>query len=218
MNTTDEQIRAIKRQFRKAMNGIVAASMREKGLDYRVNFGLTLPLLKRIAAAYPPDKMLAERLWSEPVRESKMLATWLYPPAEMDRATACRWVAEIPYPEIADICCLNLFSRLPYAAELAAYCLERPDDLARYTGFRLWNRLLAAGCKPSEAEIATLLTASQKLLAFESNRPTLTVAVDALRRLAEQDAAAHKQIENFFSAVESDLPEENKYLVREILG
>ncbi len=218
MNTTDEQIRAIKRQFRKAMNGIVAASMREKGVDYRVNFGLTLPLLKRIAAAYPPDKTLAERLWSEPVRESKMLATWLYPPAEMDWTSACRWVAEIPYPEIADICCLNLFSRLPFAAELAAYCLERTDDLARYTGFRLWNRLLAAGCKPSEAEIATLLTASQKLLASESHRPTLAVAVDALRRLAEQDEASRNQIENFFSTAESDLPVGNKNLLREILG
>lgn len=218
MNTTDEQIRAIKRQFRKAMNGIVAASMREKGVVYRVNFGLTLPLLKRIAAAYPPDKMLAERLWSEPVRESKMLATWLYPPAEMDRATACRWVAEIPYPEIADICCLNLFSRLPFAFELVAYCLERPDDLARYTGFRLWNRLLATGCKPAGNEIATLLKAGKKLFATENHRPTLTVAIDALRRLAEQDEATRKQIENFFSATESELPEENKYLVREILG
>ena len=41
---TDEQIREIKRLFRKSMNGVVAASMREKGMAYRVNFGLTLPL------------------------------------------------------------------------------------------------------------------------------------------------------------------------------
>ena len=45
----DAQIREIKRQFRMAMNGIVSTSMREKGMDYKIYFGLTLPLIKRIA-------------------------------------------------------------------------------------------------------------------------------------------------------------------------
>ena len=68
-------MRERKRRFRKARNGVVAASMREKGITYRVNFGLTLPLLRRIAASIPPQKELADRLWNESVRESKMLAT-----------------------------------------------------------------------------------------------------------------------------------------------
>ena len=58
---TDEQIREIKRLFRKSMNGVVAASMREKGMAYRVNFGLTLPLIKRIASSITPNEILAER-------------------------------------------------------------------------------------------------------------------------------------------------------------
>ena len=53
---TDEQIREIKRLFRKSMNGVVAASMREKGMAYRVNFGLTLPLIKRIASSITPNE------------------------------------------------------------------------------------------------------------------------------------------------------------------
>ena len=42
---TAEQLREIKRALRGMMNGVVSASMREKGLTYKVNFGVELPRL-----------------------------------------------------------------------------------------------------------------------------------------------------------------------------
>ena len=49
---TNETIREIKKQFRLFMNGVVSQSMREKGLEYKVNFGIELPRLKEIAAKF----------------------------------------------------------------------------------------------------------------------------------------------------------------------
>jgi len=43
-----ETIKDIKGQFRLFMNGVVSQSMREKGLDYKLNFGIELPRLKKI--------------------------------------------------------------------------------------------------------------------------------------------------------------------------
>ena len=40
-----EIIKDIKGQFRLFMNGVVSQSMREKGLDYKLNFGIELPRL-----------------------------------------------------------------------------------------------------------------------------------------------------------------------------
>ena len=105
----EETLREIKKRFRMAMNGIVSTSMREKGMDYRINFGLTLSLIRNIAESYTPNAELAQYLWKEQIRESKMLATWLYPANEMNPDKAQQWAEEIPYPEIADICCMNLF-------------------------------------------------------------------------------------------------------------
>ena len=87
----DAQIREIKRQFRMAMNGIVSTSMREKGMDYKINFGLTLPLIKRIAERYSPNAELAELLWKENIRESKILATLLYPAQELTPEIMQHW-------------------------------------------------------------------------------------------------------------------------------
>ena len=69
-----EQLKDIKTQLRLSMNGVVSQSMREKGLDYKLNFGVELPRIKSIAAAYEKSHDLAQALWKENIRECKILA------------------------------------------------------------------------------------------------------------------------------------------------
>ena len=57
-----ETIKDIKGQFRLFMNGVVSQSMREKGLDYKLNFGIELPRLKEIAARYEKNHEVAQAL------------------------------------------------------------------------------------------------------------------------------------------------------------
>ena len=47
-----EQLKDIKTQLRLSMNGAVSQSMREKGLVYKLNFGVELPRIKMIADGY----------------------------------------------------------------------------------------------------------------------------------------------------------------------
>ena len=62
---TLEKIREIKKQFRLFMNGVVSQSMREKGLDYKLNFGIELPRLKEIAAKFEQNHEVAQALWRD---------------------------------------------------------------------------------------------------------------------------------------------------------
>ena len=80
-----EQLKEIKTQFRLSMNGVVSQSMREKGLNYKLNFGVELPRLKQIAAEIEKNHDLAQVLWKEEIRESKILAAMLQP-IEIGRA------------------------------------------------------------------------------------------------------------------------------------
>lgn len=80
--------------------------MRNLGANYKINFGLTLPLLKKIAEEIPADAQLANALWNDTaVRESMMLAPMLYPSDEFNEDEAEKWVTNMPNIEIADICC-----------------------------------------------------------------------------------------------------------------
>ncbi len=117
----------IKKELRAAMNGIASQHMRQRGLDYHVNFGVELPRLQDIASAFEPDEELALRLWHEDVRESKILAAMLMP-ADALSPDQCDALAQgIPNAEIAQTTALYLFSRLPFAEGLVARWLpERP--------------------------------------------------------------------------------------------
>ena len=54
-----QRLKDIKTQLRLSMNGAVSQSMREKGLLYKLNFGVELPRIKGIAAGYEKDHSLA---------------------------------------------------------------------------------------------------------------------------------------------------------------
>ena len=137
------QLKDIKRLYRLYMNGIVSQSMRTKGAEYRVNFGLTLPLLRRIAEQITPSVEIAEELWQDKgVRESMLLAPMVYPVEQCTPAIAQRWVEEMPNTEVADFCCKYLFSHLTYASQLVADWIEASQELILYTAFRLGYALL----------------------------------------------------------------------------
>jgi 3-methyladenine DNA glycosylase AlkD len=78
-----EKVKEIKREFRVMMNGVTAQSMRDKGLNYKLNWGAMLPRLREMAEEIGKDYNLAIALWKEDVRECKILATMIMPADEV---------------------------------------------------------------------------------------------------------------------------------------
>ena len=134
-------LREIRSDLRLSMNGVIATSMREKGLHYRMNFGVDIHKIKEIARRYESGSTLAEVLWKEDVREMKILATMLYPSASLTRERADRWVMAIGDQEIREQACMNLFQKLSFADELVNDWIKNEDEKIRTTGFWLFARL-----------------------------------------------------------------------------
>lgn len=213
----EETLREIKKRFRMAMNGIVSTSMREKGMEYRINFGLTLPLIRDIAESFTPNAEIAEHLWKEQVRESKILATWLYPAQEMTPEKMQQWAEEIPYTEIADMCCMNLFVNLPFAMQKATEWMASEKDILRYTGYQLLNRLMIKKIYPDEetekALISSVLTYNGQQVA------TQTAALNGLKRIMHSNPRQAKYIADTFKPVaEKESDDIQKRLAQEILS
>ena len=49
------ELKEIRTQLRLAMNGVISTSMREKGIVYKLNFGVPLPEIKQICLLYTSD-------------------------------------------------------------------------------------------------------------------------------------------------------------------
>lgn len=137
-----EQLKDIKTQLRLSMNGAVSQSMREKGLVYKLNFGVELPRIKGISASYEKDHALAQALWKEDIRECKILAGLLQPVDTFLPEIADIWVDTMPTVEIAELTSMNLFQRLPYAPAKAFRWIADERELAQICGFLTIARLL----------------------------------------------------------------------------
>lgn len=171
----DNKRRQIKNCFRQAMNADLSNSMRAHGLEYRMNFGVPSPRIKLIASQFEPNAADAQYLWNEDVRESKMLATYLFPKEEMTEALANEWAAQIRYPEIADQAAMNLFVALPFAEQLATQWISADSEMLNYTGFRLWVRLFMNKRYPDKGQQAIL---------FSQLKPALLSEVAYLRQVS----------------------------------
>lgn len=146
----DDLIRNIRTDLRLAMNGVVSSSMRNKGVDYKMNFGVDVPRLKEIAQKYKSNAALAQELWKLDVRELKILSTMLYPVSELSEANADEWMNEIPNHEIREHLCRNLLQRLTYADELVQKWTADANESVRLTGYWLYVRLMMIQAETSK--------------------------------------------------------------------
>lgn len=116
--------------------------MREKGLLYKVNFGVELPRIRLIAADFEPDHALAQALWKEEIRECKILAGMLQPVESFLPEIADIWVEEIRNTEIAGLTAMNLFCHLPYAPAKSFHWIASEREYTQVCGFLTIARLL----------------------------------------------------------------------------
>ena len=83
------QVQTIKQELHTYMNGPVSTSLREKGLKYRIIYGVEWNRLNEIAATIGKKAPLANALWKEDIRECRLLA------ASDEECSGCRqtWIS-----------------------------------------------------------------------------------------------------------------------------
>ena len=179
MMDIQQKVKEIKQSFHQMMDGATAQSMRQKGLDYKLNWGATLPRLKEMAAELKGDESLslydlAIALWKEDVREFKILATMLMPPEEILPEVVDIWMEQTTTVELAEQAAFNLYQHLPFAAEKAYLWLSAADDLPQICGYHVLSRLFSRRMEPNERGINEFV--DQALTALQSSNPILRKA------------------------------------------
>ena len=176
-----DQLRFIKQSLRGMMNGVLSQSMREKGLTYKVNFGVEMPRLCEFAAELPHTSALAAALWKEDIRECRLLAGLLQPIEAFPADLAEVWVEQMRFPAFT---VLHLFSRLPYASTVAFEWVAREEEMFQLCGWLLLGRLMAQGMQPAPRDRQELLDQAQAAVAGQ-NMHLRNAAAKVLVRLEE---------------------------------
>lgn len=183
---TKTNILKLKADFRSNMNGVASASMRNAGMKYKLIFGIELPRLKEIASHFEPDHELAQELWKEDIRESKIVATMLQPIDTFFPEIADIWAESITTYELCGIASLNLFRRLPYASEKAFEWIASDSSIIQSCGYHTILHLIRQNTL-SERSTDELIDQSLTTISTAGNAaPLKKVAWNTLLALADK--------------------------------
>jgi 3-methyladenine DNA glycosylase AlkD len=181
---TKEKIKEIKRSFRLMMNGTASRSMREKGLDYHLNWGVSFMDLKQMAEEIGKAYDLAIELWKEDIRECKILATLLMPADKMPVEIAEIWMEQTQSQEMAEMQAFNLYQYVDYAPAMAYKWMASDREVNQICAYNILSRLFMKGQEPNERGIHEFL--DQALTAMQSGSVGVShAAMNAVRRFAE---------------------------------
>ena len=182
--TTQEKLKKIKQSFRLLMNGEASRYMRENGLGYHLNWGVSYNDLRKMAEEYGKDYHLALSLWKENIRECKILATLIMPPEEMSPELADLWMEQADTQEMAEMLSFNLLQHLDYAPILAFEWIATTNPIYQIGGYHVLARCMTNGNAPDERGICELIDQAQVALCDES-LPVRHAAYNCLLRLSQ---------------------------------
>ena len=201
---TQDKLREIKQRFRLLMNGVVSHSMREKGLGYKLNWGITLPELKAMAKEYGKDFSLAVELWKEDIRECRILATMIMPADEMDADMTDIWVSDVRNQEMAGIVSMNLLQYVKGAKGFAFSWIASDDELKQICGYSVQARLFMRGESVDIREIHEFIDQAQVAMAGSGSAVKHAV-LTALTRFAELNDDCAGLVKNAFKQYNLDI-------------
>lgn len=120
---------------------MIADKLRSAGCPYKIIFGLTVPQIESVAAKHEPSARLAETLWAnDSTRESRLMATMVFPVSEFSVDKAKKWIADADTVELVDMLCFRLVRNVEGAEQLAFSLVG--EEPTRYAGLRLLMNLL----------------------------------------------------------------------------
>ena len=179
-----ERVKEIKQSFRQLMDGKTAQSMRDKGVEYKLNWGASILMLREKAEKIGKDYDLAIELWKADVRECKILATMIMPAEQMMPEVVDIWMEQTPSQEIAEQAAFNLYQYLPFAPEKAYQWIASDKELEQLCGFHILSRLFMNKQEPNERGINEFI--DQVLAALQgSSMMVRKAAMQSIIRFSE---------------------------------
>lgn len=174
------------------MNGVLAQQLRERGMRYRIIYGVELPRLEAYAEQLKSETTdtqarydLAQALWKTETRECRLLAPMLMPAEKLLPEVADIWMEQIHTQEEASCLVRYLFSALPYASDKAFQWMADEQSMARLCGLLLIARLLRNGGELATRDEAELLDQAEAALG-DNDLTVRKAAYNALLCLSEK--------------------------------
>jgi hypothetical protein len=138
---TEQHFQQILKLVKLRKSGEVADLMKQNGIQYKMNWGVSIIELREIALQFEPDHLLALKLWNKQWRETMILATLIDDPKQVTEEQIDFWTKTFENTEIAEQASANLWVKTKFAFIKAMEWCRGKKHIIRFTGVHLIGRL-----------------------------------------------------------------------------
>ena len=139
------------------------------GINPGNTYGVSIPVLRKMAREIGKDHELALELWASGIHEARLLACFIDRPDMVTEEQMESWVKDFDSWDVCDQCCSNLFDRTPVAHKKAVTWCEREEEFVRRAGFVLMACLAVHDKKAPDEAFIKFLPLMKKYAADERN-------------------------------------------------
>lgn len=184
--------REILKELKALANPANVEGMARFGINPANTYGVSIPVLRKMARDAGKDHALALELWSSGIHEARLLAGLVDDPKQVTEAQMEAWVAEFDSWDVCDQVCSNLFDRTSFAYAKAFEWSERQPEFVKRAGFVLMAALAVHDKAAPDETLARFLP----VIAREStdSRNFVKKAVNwALRQIGKRNRRLNRQ-------------------------
>jgi 3-methyladenine DNA glycosylase AlkD len=124
-------------QLGSLSNQQVIAGMARFGINPNNTYGVSIPILRKMAKEIGRDHFLAQQLWASGIHDARILASMVDEPKKVTEEQMESWVKEFDSWDVCDQCCGNLFDKTGLAYQKAVEWSGREEEFVKRAAFAL---------------------------------------------------------------------------------
>jgi 3-methyladenine DNA glycosylase AlkD len=182
----------ILKQLKSLSNPNAVAGMARFGINPKNTYGVSIPVLRKMAKQIGKNHLLAQQLWtSSSIHEARILAGMIDVPEKVTETQLERWVKDFDSWDVCDQCCSNLFDKTKFAHKKAIEWSKRREEFVKRAGFVLMATLAVHDKEADNQKFMRFLPIIKREATDERN--FVKKAVNwALRQIGKRNSALNK--------------------------
>ena len=182
----------ILKQLESLSNPDAVAGMARFGINPKNTYGVSIPVLRKMAKQIGKNHLLAQQLWtSSSIHEARILAGMIDVPEKVTETQLERWVKDFDSWDVCDQCCSNLFDKTKFAHKKAIEWSKRREEFVKRAGFVLMATLAVHDKEADNQKFMRFLPIIKREATDERN--FVKKAVNwALRQIGKRNSALNK--------------------------
>lgn len=181
----------ILKQLKSLSNPEAVAGMARFGINPKNTYGVSIPVLRKMAKQIGKSHLLAEKLWDSGIHEAQILAGMIDLPEKVTEAQLERWVKDFDSWDVCDQVCSNLFDQTKFAHKKGIEWSKKSEEFVKRAGFVLMATLAVHDKEADNRKFLKFLTVIQREAIDERN--FVKKAVNwALRQIGKRNPALNQ--------------------------